>query len=456
MRSRRSGDEERDEWLSADYRRRRDPSRTPILPKSLRHAPEPAPPLYGWYGALRDEVPEVDMDRDMDGPGGDSMHDFEIIHPRREQLEAAGPGSRHRDQEEYMEGVRRYVLGGAYIEESRRSSVDIGEEQDVAAVGSYEGRRWEPRSSLPPAFIGSKAADAAVWEDLKDVRPPMYDGNPLSLNRFLEKHDNWGMTVTEDMDLAKSGKYVFKRFQWHLLEVLPYLYFVATKQGNITTLKEATKWLNEQELVDAPQVAAKRLRAIKLQHDGKEIRLQNWRDFRGQYVVFCQNVEDWNEGDERFGLLNLKRVTKHEAKRAKRNHSVKMMLNKEHHKKVVNWTKANVAWDFRRQSLQIALLITVSGDREKVAIWRLGVCGSGGQKICLQATPPRMSCNDVLEWVGEEVLQESKILADNSGLQGGKRGIHYVGEGSDREAVMDPAGAKVGEHVDDDEDEDEP
>ena len=47
----------------------------------------------------------------------------------------------------------------------------------------------------------------------------------------------------------------------------------------MTTLKEAKKWLTGQEQVDAPQVATKRLRATKLQHDGREIRLQDWRNF---------------------------------------------------------------------------------------------------------------------------------------------------------------------------------
>ena len=55
------------------------------------------------------------------------------------------------------------------------------------------------------------------------------------------------------------------------------------------------------------------------------------------------------------------------------------MLNKEHHKKVVNWTKANVARDFKMQSLRNALLITVSGDREKAAMWRLDKCEVGRQ-----------------------------------------------------------------------------
>ena len=40
----------------------------------------------------------------------------------------------------------------------------------------------------------------------------MYDRKPLNLERFLEKLDDWGMTVTEDMDPAAAEKYVFKRF----------------------------------------------------------------------------------------------------------------------------------------------------------------------------------------------------------------------------------------------------
>ena len=106
-------------------------------------------------------------------------------------------------------------------------------------------------------------------------------------------------------------------------------------------------------------------RAIQLQHDGREIRLRDWRDFRGQYVLFCRNGEDWNEGDEQTRLLKMlpdswiKRVTKKEAKRAKLNHTVKMMLHKDHHKNVVSWARRFVARDFKRQSLRNALLITV-------------------------------------------------------------------------------------------------
>ena len=74
------------------------------------------------------------------------------------------------------------------------------------------------------------------------------------------------------------------------------------------------------------------------------------------------NVEDWNEGDEQSRQLNLlldawvKLVTKREARKAKSNHTVKMMLK---HYGVGGWTEANMARNFKRQSLQNAHLITV-------------------------------------------------------------------------------------------------
>ena len=269
----------------------------------------------------------------------------------------------------------------------------------------------------------SNTAVAASSKDLKDIRPPMYDGCPLNLDRFLENLDDGGMTVTEDMDPASAEKYVFKQFRWRLQGVLQELYFVAAKEGEVTTLKSAKKWLNDQERVDAPQVAAQRGKGIKLQHDCREIRLRDSRDFRGQYVLFRRNVEDWNEGDEQSSLLNLlpdawvKQVTKKEAKRAKSNHTVKMMLNREHHKKLVKWIRAKVARDFKRQSLRNFLRITVSEGCEKAAIWCLDRCEVNSQTICLQSFPARMNCNEVLKWVEEEVLMSARTSPATAGCR---------------------------------------
>ena len=209
-------------------------------------------------------------------------------------------------------------------------------------------------------------------------------------------------------------------------------------------------------------MAAKRWKAIKLQHDGREIRLRDERDFRGQYTLFRRNVEDWNEGDEQARLLSMlpeawiKRVTKEEAKRAKSNNTVKMMLPKEYHTNVVAWTRKNVARDVKRHSLWNALLITVTGDREKTAMWRLDECDVSGQTIRLQAIPARMSCDEILEWVGEEVLKEYRNLHHTSRLRPGDCDVNYIGEGPGGEAAMDPAGADGDEALDDDDDNDEP
>ena len=145
MPSRHSGEEERDEWLTAENSRRRDPLRTPVQPKRRRRVPEPAAPAHGRYGPLWNEVRKEDSEWDFKGPDGDPMEDFRISLPW-------GSASRRRREEEgYMEGVRRGLLGRAYVEEPRRGHLDFEEDMDVAAVGSHGGRRGDRRSwSLRP------------------------------------------------------------------------------------------------------------------------------------------------------------------------------------------------------------------------------------------------------------------------------------------------------------------
>ena len=49
--------------------------------------------------------------------------------------EAAERSRRRRDEDAYMDAVRREHFGSAYVEEPRRSHRDSMEEMDVAAVG---------------------------------------------------------------------------------------------------------------------------------------------------------------------------------------------------------------------------------------------------------------------------------------------------------------------------------
>ena len=55
----------------------------------------------------------------------------------------------------------------------------------------------------------------------------------------MEKLDDGGVTVTEDMDPADAENNVFRRFRYRLPEVLQELYFVATKEGKIKTKTHA-------------------------------------------------------------------------------------------------------------------------------------------------------------------------------------------------------------------------
>ena len=151
----------------------------------------------------------------------------------------------------------------------------------------------------------SKASDAALWQDLKDIRRPTYDRNPLNLDGFPKNLDDWDMTVSDDMDAAQAEKYMFKRFRSQLPELLLGMYLTAAKEEKIKTIKDAKRCLNEQERLDAPQTAATRWRAIKLQRDGKDIHLREWRDFRRQYLLHRWNVKDCNENDEQSCLLNV-------------------------------------------------------------------------------------------------------------------------------------------------------
>ena len=112
--------------------------------------------------------------------------------------------------------------------------------------------------------------------------------------------------------------------------------------------------------------------------------------------------------------------------------------------------------DVKRHSLRNALLITITGDRQKTAMWRLDECDVSGQTIRLQAIPAQMSCDEILEWVGEEVLKEYRNLHHTGGLRPGDRDVNYVSEGSGGEAAMDPGGADGDEALDDDDDDDEP
>ena len=75
-------------------------------------AQEPIPMAGGRFGGLRDEVPGGDVEWDVGG-GEEDLEEFGITPPRGVRREAAERSRRCRDEEAYIEGVRREHLGSA-------------------------------------------------------------------------------------------------------------------------------------------------------------------------------------------------------------------------------------------------------------------------------------------------------------------------------------------------------
>ena len=76
------------------------------------------------------------------------LEEFDISSPRGVRREAAERSRRRRDEETYMEGVRREHLGSAYMEEPRRSHADTGRRwkwQPWESVGEADGNLGRPR-----------------------------------------------------------------------------------------------------------------------------------------------------------------------------------------------------------------------------------------------------------------------------------------------------------------------
>ena len=124
------------------------------------------------------------MERNIEGDNAEPMEDFRITPLAAEPREAANRSCWECKAEEYTEGLRRGVLRGVYVEKLQCSRGDI-KEMKVAVVGTAAARQWETRLSAPPVFIVLDAGNAVVWEVLKDIRPPVYDGNPLNVDRVL-------------------------------------------------------------------------------------------------------------------------------------------------------------------------------------------------------------------------------------------------------------------------------
>ena len=186
-----SGSEEwRDEWLSADYHNRRAPTADACTPPTPGTSP----------GANPQGLEDVMVDSGMRSPEKtwtgmsakvrtwtwtwtwrSSTSARRVVYDGRPLNAAAGAVMRMRTWTQY--GVNILVQ-----RTWRNRGVATGIPwkrwtwRPWESVGEADGNLGRPRGR---PFMVSKAADAAVWEDLKDIKPPMYDGNPLNPRPLL-------------------------------------------------------------------------------------------------------------------------------------------------------------------------------------------------------------------------------------------------------------------------------
>ena len=147
---------------------------TAVLHRGRLYAPDAQHQPRCQSPGLEDVEWDVGEGEDLDL----DMEEFDISPPRGVRREAAERSRRRRDEDAYMDAVRREHFGSCVRGGSTRSHRDSMEEMDVAAVGVRGRGPWEPRSTSRPAFMVSKAADAAVWEDLKTSSPPCTTATP--------------------------------------------------------------------------------------------------------------------------------------------------------------------------------------------------------------------------------------------------------------------------------------
>ena len=98
---------------------------------------------------------------------------------------------------------------------------NIAQNMDIHAVGTqaayerdrerYGPRRdWDPRGRVP--ISASSRRGAAELEDTRDLVPPRYSGDPLTLDHFFRVLDIYGLQLCVGMARSDREEYLFNRF----------------------------------------------------------------------------------------------------------------------------------------------------------------------------------------------------------------------------------------------------
>ena len=284
--------------------------------------------------------------------------------------------------------------------------------------------------------MASSRRGAADLEDTRDLVPPRYSGDPLTLDHFFRALDIYGLQLCVGMTRSDREEYLFNRFCHRLPKDLQTLYLQDLADGKIKGYKQAKKWLEREERVDAPEQVSKLWKAVTLVHNGNDIFLYDWRDYQREYYLERSKVEDWYENDECRRIMNLfpsswrKRIVKEEHKRAKNLYTAKMMVPSTTQRKIKEWVRKRVTANAVFPSLQNALLVRVDTERE----WN-------GHTLNLQQVPRRMTTDEVFEFVGEEVRKEYKAHHQGRAVaSAGRQVAHVEGCGYGDERLPDSEG----------------
>ena len=115
--------------------------------------------------------------------------------------------------------------------------------------------------------------------------PSRCSGDPLTLDHFFQALDIYGLQLCVGMPRSDREEHLFNRFCYRLQKALQTSYLQDLADAKIRGYKQAKKWLEQEERVDAPEKASKLWKAVTLVHNGNDIFLYKRRDFQREYAV---------------------------------------------------------------------------------------------------------------------------------------------------------------------------
>ena len=118
-----------------------------------------------------------------------------------------------------------------------------------------------------PVLARSRGGGAKL-EDTQDLIPSCYSGDPLTLDHFFRALDIFGLQLCVAMARSDREEYLFNRFCYCLPKALQTLYLHDLADEKIKGYKQAKKWLDREERVDAPEQASKLWKAVTLVYNG--------------------------------------------------------------------------------------------------------------------------------------------------------------------------------------------